>query len=110
MEGTLRRRPVNEQIHDAAVTATANVPHRTRGKARKTRKLAHALEVFENLPDYLRDNEFIHGSYRQSMSMTSSLMTLFKVHNETGNVLTHLGGEHAQQFLSRSSQWTCLTA
>jgi adiponectin receptor len=91
MEGTLRRRlTVNEQIHEAAVTATANVPHRTRGKAKK---LSHGLEVFDNLPDYLRDNEFIHGSYRKSMSMSSSFMTLFKIHNETGNVWTHLGGE-----------------
>lgn len=50
------------------------------------------LESFSDLPEYLRDNEFIVGSYRPEQSMLSSLRTVWGLHNETGNVWTHLLG------------------
>ena len=76
-------------VHDAAVAASVNVPVRNK---KRSQQRHHALESFENLPDYLRDNEFIHGSYRKEQSMRSSFLTLFKLHNETGNVWSHLIG------------------
>jgi adiponectin receptor len=90
--GTVRRRTgtSSDRIHQAAVSASANVPHRTKRHAKQ--QLTHALESFENLPEYLRDNEFIHGFYRKEQSLVSSLRTLFKLHNETGNVWTHFIG------------------
>ncbi len=79
-----------QDVRGAARQASANVPTRARGKGRRGRG---RLELFSNLPDYLRDNEFILGSYRREQSMVQSLTTLFNVHNETGNVWTHLLGE-----------------
>ncbi len=44
------------------------------------------------MPDYLRDNEFIVGSYRPQQSPWNSVKSLFGLHNETGNIWTHLLG------------------
>jgi hypothetical protein len=50
------------------------------------------LQNFEELPDYLKDNPFITTGYRQQLSPGRSLLSLFNIHNETGNVWSHLIG------------------
>ena len=44
------------------------------------------------IPDYLKDNEFIVTGYRADIGVWGSLKSLFRVHNESGNVWTHLIG------------------
>jgi adiponectin receptor len=79
-------------IRDAATAAAAGMPARKRGAAAAARAKMPRLESFSDMPDYLRDNEFIFGSYRPQQSLWSSLRTLWGLHNETGNVWTHLLG------------------
>ena len=72
--------------HDAA--ALRDTPARVRGKAGKQ----PITSLFADLPDYLRDNEYITRYYRADYSVRESLASLFRVHNETGNIWSHLAG------------------
>lgn len=42
--------------------------------------------------DFLADNEFIHTGYRHGGSFRDAFLSLFQLHNETGNTLSHLLG------------------
>eukprot|EP00879_Flechtneria_rotunda_P020563 GHRR01021637.1.p1 GENE.GHRR01021637.1~~GHRR01021637.1.p1 ORF type:complete len:216 (+),score=49.99 GHRR01021637.1:118-765(+) len=79
-------------FRNVAIAAANNVPGRVKHKERGVRPFKQALESFENLPDYLRDNEYIVGSYRPEQSAWDSIRTIFSLHNETGNVWTHILG------------------
>ncbi|KAJ1697135.1 hypothetical protein LUZ63_005647 [Rhynchospora breviuscula] len=50
------------------------------------------LVCYNDLPDYLKDNEFIWGYYRSEWPMKETLLSIFSIHNETLNVWTHLIG------------------
>lgn len=73
---------------------------RPKGKAAKRRQ---QLFHWNELPDYLRDNEFIVASYRADTGFWGALRSLFRVHNETGNIWTHLCGAHSQA--ARATVW-----
>ncbi|KAK0571945.1 hypothetical protein LWI29_023843 [Acer saccharum] len=51
-----------------------------------------ALVSFWELPEYMKDNEFIHNYYRANWSIKEALFSVFRWHNETLNVWTHLLG------------------
>lgn len=67
----------------------ARTPLRKRGRGRAAESKLHA---FNNLPDYLADNEYIREYYRADYSIKESVLSLFRIHNETGNIWTHLLG------------------
>ena len=59
----------------------------------KLTSLAWKILPFHALPEWLRDNEFIRGSYRPIMfSFRGCFKSMFRLHNETWNIWTHFGG------------------
>ncbi len=75
-----------------AIKASRNAPLRRRRK-NPAPPVDNSTLGFEDMPDYLQDNEFIKGYYRApDMPFKQTLRSLFDIHNETGNVWTHLLG------------------
>uniref|UniRef100_A0ACD5Y619 Uncharacterized protein n=1 Tax=Avena sativa TaxID=4498 RepID=A0ACD5Y619_AVESA len=60
------------------------------GKQQKKQNLE--LIGYESLPEWLKDNEFIHGYYRCEWPMRETILSVFSIHNETLNVWSHLAG------------------
>ncbi|XP_015698312.2 heptahelical transmembrane protein 4-like isoform X2 [Oryza brachyantha] len=60
--------------------------------ATTTKKKKCELVGYEELPEWLKDNEFIHGYYRCEWPMKETILSIFSIHNETLNVWTHLLG------------------
>lgn len=83
---------------DAALRASRNVPvrHRHKGpRPKEEREGALGLQTYHSMPEYLQDNEFITRFYRPAgVPFRRTLLSLFDIHNETGNVWSHLIGAH----------------
>lgn len=51
----------------------------------------YSLVEWDQVPHWQQDNCYIHGSYRSpSSSYQRSFASLFRIHNETVNIYTHL--------------------
>ncbi|XP_010525797.1 PREDICTED: heptahelical transmembrane protein 2-like [Tarenaya hassleriana] len=50
------------------------------------------LLKFEELPEYMKDNEYILDHYRCEWSLRHTFLSIFSLHNETLNIWSHLGG------------------
>ncbi|GMI84259.1 heptahelical transmembrane protein1 [Hibiscus trionum] len=51
-----------------------------------------ALVSYKELPEYMKDNEFILNYYRANWPLKDAFFSIFRWHNETLNVWTHLLG------------------
>uniref|UniRef100_A0A7N0T5G7 Heptahelical transmembrane protein 4-like n=2 Tax=Kalanchoe fedtschenkoi TaxID=63787 RepID=A0A7N0T5G7_KALFE len=65
--------------------------NRTKGK-KLWKKVKYELIGYHSLPAYLKDNEYILNHYRAEWPLAHILRSVFLLHNETGNVWTHLIG------------------
>ncbi|MCO5554869.1 hypothetical protein L7F22_008406 [Adiantum nelumboides] len=58
----------------------------------KKAKEEYRLLEYHACPEYMKDNEYILSYYRVDFSWQQALSSLFKLHNETLNIWTHLLG------------------
>lgn len=58
----------------------------------KGKRQRYALVSFMELPNYMKDNEYILRYYRANWPLKEAFFSLFRWHNETLNVWTHLVG------------------
>lgn len=57
--------------------------------ARKVWDVCH----FQNLPEWLQDNDFLHMGHRPPLpSFSACFKSIFRIHTETGNIWTHMIG------------------
>lgn len=85
-------------VRQAARCPAASVPvyalgERKHGRQRSSRVKAYAS--YSELPMKLRANEYIKSGYRVELNVWGSLKSIFGVHNESGNIWTHLIGQFA---------------
>lgn len=90
------QQPLREQenvAHDAAIDAAAGAPVRRRRKIKQDRQVTAYLAEYNDVEAHLQENEFIKRYYRKGYSFKRSFFSLFSLHNETGNIWTHLVGK-----------------
>ena len=99
-DGAAAPAPDDSDVAAIAAAASRNAPARVRRQQPasqrqpgRRRSPVSRLGSFNSLPDYLRDNEYITHWYRTDKSVLSCVRSLFGLHNETGNIWTHLLGE-----------------
>lgn len=51
-----------------------------------------ALRGWKDIPDWQKDNGFIRNGYRVNTTVTEAFWSIFTIHNETGNIWSHLLG------------------
>jgi adiponectin receptor len=66
----------------------------------------YRLVHFDELPTSMKDNNYIHTKYRQVSGYMECWKSIFKVHNETVNIWTHLLGALLFVYLIIQSYFT----
>ena len=80
----------DSQTRENARQGSKVVPRRIR--SRHKRGLA-PFSAADKAPIYLRDNQFIMEYYRVDFDLRDTWRSLFRIHNETGNIWSHLVGD-----------------
>jgi predicted membrane channel-forming protein YqfA (hemolysin III family) len=50
------------------------------------------LFTYQEIPERLKRNPYVLGSYRMNLTLQECISSLFSIHNETLNIWTHLFG------------------
>ncbi|RWV94417.1 hypothetical protein GW17_00043046 [Ensete ventricosum] len=61
---------------------------RRKGKGRRKQQKEYKLLRYEELPEYMQENEFIRDYYRSEWPIRNALLSFFSWHNETLNIWT----------------------
>jgi hypothetical protein len=61
----------------------------------KTWEARWTVQTFDQLPDWLKDNEYLLTGHRPPLpSVSECFKSIWSLHTETGNIWTHLIGKH----------------
>lgn len=91
----------NTAVHpqQAAFGVSLNTPSRRRNKPgeslsrRERGRRRKVYTSFNSLPKELQSNQYIVSGYRLQLSAWESIKSVFGLHNETGNIWSHLLGQ-----------------
>jgi len=92
--------PSTQQAREAAI----NAPRRR--KRAQTGGIEAFLTTWELAPLHLQDNKFILRGYRAGHDFKAAIKSALRIHNETGNIWTHLIG----MFVSGSSMSSAISS
>ncbi|XP_067946249.1 adiponectin receptor protein-like [Watersipora subatra] len=96
--------PQDTQNPDGKLDRNASLHDKLVHGAHKVEEVAHVVKekIYEagwrlvhhaHLPDWMRDNEYIHHGHRPELrSFLECFKSVFRIHTETGNIWTHLLG------------------
>ena len=82
---------MSQDLHRRSQTIGNNRRNATVKDSAASAKPSKGVISWDKLPDWAKDNEYIHTGYRRiSFSHLDSFRSCFSVHNETGNIYSHL--------------------
>ncbi|KAK9149580.1 hypothetical protein Scep_008337 [Stephania cephalantha] len=85
-----KRRSVKEMQEIEPISSKGEDKERKNKRNKKGK--CYDLVSYSDLPDYMKDNEYILDYYRANWPIKVAFFSLFRWHNETLNVWTHLIG------------------